>query len=85
MKIKKIDIDNFELILSTYELELLQQIILQGIEKLSNDQHEILNSMRNDKDPKSINASIKIFHTQTEQETATNLLAGTLKQILDMN
>ena len=52
MKIEKADADNFTLTLSNYELELLYQIILNGIDKLTSDQYELLKSIRNIQDSK---------------------------------
>ena len=80
IKIEKADADNFTLTLSNYELELLHQIILNGIDKLTSDQYELLKSIRNIQDSKNLDASIAVFHEQTEQETTANILAATLEQ-----
>jgi hypothetical protein len=82
MRIEKADSDNYKFTLSSYELELLKQIILLGIDKLRNDQYELLNSIHNDKDNEKLKTSISLFHIQTEQETAANIMVDTLNQIV---
>lgn len=50
MKIEMVEIDNYNVSLSHYELQILQQIILMGKDKLMQEQYEYTKMINNKTD-----------------------------------
>lgn len=64
MKIEQKNSDKYTISLSKYEMELLQQVILSGIDNLMKGQYELKKSIQNDMDLNSLKKiSVAIIRT----------------------
>lgn len=83
MKIEQKNSDKYTISLSKYEMELLQQVILSGIDNLMKGQYELKKSIQNHMDLNSLKKSLLLLYEQTEQETAAHILSDTIEQVLE--
>lgn len=62
MKIEQKNSDKYTISLSKYEMELLQQVILSGIDNLMKGQYELKKSIQNDMDLNSLKKSLLLLY-----------------------
>lgn len=80
MKIEMVEIDNYNVSLSHYELQILQQIILMGKDKLMQEQYEYTKMINNKTDAELEKINLGLFHELIEETTAAAIFSDTISQ-----
>lgn len=80
MKIERADSDNYSVLLSDDELDLLQQIILMGKDMLHKEDYELEELIKNNTDEKAKELYYELSHIIVSQLTAADTMAATISQ-----